>query len=109
MAIVELEKIQELIGKIRTGEVKDETLSDALIDIHDTVIDKFSATEKLQKQAEEALSDLKTAKEANAQLLLKVVVPETDKGIKDPLNQEDEKPPLSWEDTIIKNENGGSY
>ena len=66
------DEIADIARRIRSGEIIDENLSTALIDITDTVSALSIAAEKFQKMADEANAAAKLAKEANAELYTRI-------------------------------------
>ena len=89
-----MDEISDIARRIRSGEIVDEALSTALIDVTDTVAALSIATENLQKMADEANAAARTAKEANAELYARISTTESsNENINEP-----EKEVVSYED-----------
>ena len=90
-----MDEISDIARRIRSGEIVDEALSTALIDVTDTVAALSVATENLQKMADEANAAARTAKEANAELYARI---STSENTNENTTDEAEKKVVSYDD-----------
>lgn len=100
MAVLSPDEILDITRRIRAGELLDEALTDALINITDTVNELNAVAERSIAAADAANAAAKTAKEANAELYSRMTATETS----EETEAIEEIEPITYEDLFDETE-----